>query len=75
MSKERNDFIIPGLQDALLFLQTEVGELVDACIRVYNPIPYARNNDKKIEPKDILSEIKDCRMMLDIIEANILKRS
>lgn len=71
MSRERKGFIKPNLNDALLFLQTEVGELTDACIRVFNKTNYSRNNKKLITKTDILNEIKDCRMMLEIIEERV----
>lgn len=71
MTQNRKGFIKPELDDALLFLTTEVGELVDACIRVFNTKPYARNNKKHITKEDVLNEIKDCRMMLKIIEDRV----
>lgn len=74
MSKNRKGFIKPDLTDSLLFLQTEVGELVDACIRVFNTKPYARNNKKNITKEDILGEIEDCRMMLSIIEDRVKEK-
>lgn len=71
MSVKRKGFIKPELNDALLFLTTEVGELVDACIRVFINTKYARNNEKPTTKEDVLSEIEDCRMMLDIIEDRV----
>lgn len=63
MLKKLDAWVDPAPEDALLFLQTEVGELVDAYIRARGS-KYVRNNPGGADASKVVGEAADVIMMV-----------
>lgn len=57
---DRNQFVMPDLQDSVSFLVTEASEALDAVLRQKD---YVRNNGREV---DLGKELADIAMMLEI---------